>query len=110
MTIKLLLIWEQPRLVCVLRTSKNATADEIVDFVGGQIARYKSPKHVVFVDKLPRTAGWATSTGPLSNQPSGAGLTGFHDQIRSRDEKHRRRHHRDLEMSTQSIRQHVGCR
>lgn len=39
-----------------------------------------------------------------------AGLTGFHDQIRSRDEKHRRRHHRDLEMSTQSIRQHVGCR
>jgi hypothetical protein len=32
------------------------------------------------------------------------GLTGFHDQIRSRDEEHWRRHHRDFEMPSQSIR------
>ncbi len=38
------------------------------------------------------------------------GLTGFHDQIRSRDEEHWRRHHRDFEMSTQPIRRHVGYR
>lgn len=47
---------EAIKAVCVLQTSKNATADEIIDFVGAQIARYKRPKHVVFVDKLPRTA------------------------------------------------------
>jgi long-chain acyl-CoA synthetase len=48
---------EAIKAVCVLRPSKNATADEIINFVGGQIARYKRPKHVVFVDKLPTTAG-----------------------------------------------------
>ena len=42
-------------------------AGEIIDFVNGQIARYKRPKHVVLVDKLPRTAG-ATSIGLLLNQ------------------------------------------
>ncbi|MEA3134088.1 MAG: hypothetical protein QOG17_1934 [Gammaproteobacteria bacterium] len=48
---------EAIKAVCVRHTSENATADEIIDFVGGKIARYKRPKHVVFVDKLPRTAG-----------------------------------------------------
>lgn len=48
---------EAIKAVCVLRPSKNATPDEIINFVGGQIARYKRPKHVVFVDKLPTTAG-----------------------------------------------------
>lgn len=28
-----------------------------------------------------------------------ANLTGLYDQVRSRDEKHRRRHYRDFEMS-----------
>ena len=48
---------EAIKAVCVLHTSRNATADEIIDFVGGKIARFKKPKHVVFLDKLPRTAG-----------------------------------------------------
>jgi long-chain acyl-CoA synthetase len=48
---------EAIKAVCVLHPSKKATADEVIDFVGGQIARYKRPKHVVFVDKLPRTTG-----------------------------------------------------
>jgi acyl-CoA synthetase (AMP-forming)/AMP-acid ligase II len=48
---------EAIKAVCVLQTSKNATADEIINFVGGKIARYKRPKHVVFVDKLPTTSG-----------------------------------------------------
>jgi acyl-CoA synthetase (AMP-forming)/AMP-acid ligase II len=47
---------EAVKALCVLRTSKNATADEIIDFVGGKIARYKRPKHVVFIDELPKTS------------------------------------------------------
>jgi len=47
---------EAIKAVCVLQPSKHATAGEIIDFVGGLIARYKKPKHVVFVDQLPRTA------------------------------------------------------
>jgi acyl-CoA synthetase (AMP-forming)/AMP-acid ligase II len=47
---------EAVKAVCVLRTSKNATANEIIDFVSGQIARYKRPKHVVFIDELPKTS------------------------------------------------------
>jgi long-chain acyl-CoA synthetase len=47
---------EAIKAVCVLRTSKNATADEIINFVGGQIARYKRPKHVVFIDEFPKTS------------------------------------------------------
>lgn len=49
---------------------RTKPAGEIIDFVGGQIARYKRPKHVVLVDKLPRTAG-ATSIGLLLNQRTG---------------------------------------
>lgn len=48
---------EAIKAVCVLQPSKVATADEIIDFVGGLIARYKRPKIVVFVDKLPKGAG-----------------------------------------------------
>lgn len=47
---------EAVKAVCVLRTGKQATANEIIDFAAGQIARYKKPKHVVFVDQLPKNA------------------------------------------------------
>ena len=46
---------EAIKAICVRRTGANVTADEIVDFVAGQIARYKKPKHIVFVDQLPKT-------------------------------------------------------
>jgi long-chain acyl-CoA synthetase len=45
---------EAIKAICVLQPSKMATADEIIDFVGGLIARYKRPKLVVFVDGLPK--------------------------------------------------------
>ena len=45
---------EAIKAVCVLRPSKMAAAEEIIEFVGGLIARYKRPKVVVFVDKLPK--------------------------------------------------------
>jgi acyl-CoA synthetase (AMP-forming)/AMP-acid ligase II len=47
---------EAIKAVCVRHASGSATAEEIIDFVGGKIARYKRPKHVVFVDSLPMTA------------------------------------------------------
>ena len=48
---------EAIKAVCVLQPSKAATADEIIDFVGGLIARYKRPKIVVFVHELPKGTG-----------------------------------------------------
>ena len=48
---------EAIKAVCVRKKSADATAEEIVDFVGAQIARYKRPKHVVFVEALPKTTG-----------------------------------------------------
>lgn len=44
---------EAIKAVCVVRQS--VTADDIIAFVGEKIARYKKPKHVVFVDRLPTT-------------------------------------------------------
>lgn len=47
---------EAIKAVCVCQSGKSASAAEIIDFVAGQIARYKKPKHVVFVDALPKDA------------------------------------------------------
>ena len=47
---------EAVKAICVLHPSKTATAEEIIDFAGGLIARYKRPKRVVFVDRLPKGA------------------------------------------------------
>ena len=47
---------EAVKAVCVCRPDKSVTAAALIDFVGGRIARYKKPKHVVFVAALPRTA------------------------------------------------------
>ena len=41
--------------VCVLKAGSGLKPQELIDFVGGRIARYKKPKHVTFVEALPRT-------------------------------------------------------
>jgi long-chain acyl-CoA synthetase len=46
---------EAIKAVCVLEPGKSVEAQEVIDFVAGNIARYKKPKHVVFVDALPKT-------------------------------------------------------
>jgi len=51
---------EAIKAVCVLKPGATATAIEIIDFVAASIARFKKPKHVVFVDRLP-----TTSTGEI---------------------------------------------
>jgi acyl-CoA synthetase (AMP-forming)/AMP-acid ligase II len=47
---------EAIKAVCVSQGSTRPSADDIITFVGERIARYKRPKHVVFVDALPRTS------------------------------------------------------
>lgn len=45
---------EAIKAVCVLKSGKSLEAKELIDFVASKIARYKKPKHVVFVDALPK--------------------------------------------------------
>lgn len=47
---------EVPAAHVVLRAGAQVTADELIDFVGAQIARYKRPRLVKLVDALPKTA------------------------------------------------------
>ncbi len=50
---------EAVKAVCRCKPGQTATAQEIIDFVGGRIARYKRPKFVTFVDALPKTTAGA---------------------------------------------------
>ncbi len=45
------------KAVCVLKPGQALTAKELIDFVGGRIARYKKPQYVQFVDSLPEKNG-----------------------------------------------------
>ena len=45
---------EAIKAVCVLKSGGQASAQEVIDHVASKIARYKKPKHVVFVDSLPK--------------------------------------------------------
>src|SRR5690606_17057902 len=45
---------EVGKAIVVLRPGMTATAEEIIKFFDGRLARYKIPKHVEFVDALPR--------------------------------------------------------
>jgi acyl-CoA synthetase (AMP-forming)/AMP-acid ligase II len=47
---------EAVKALCVLKAGHTLSAEELIEFVGARIARYKKPKHVVFVQSLPRTA------------------------------------------------------
>ncbi len=42
------------KAVCVLKPNTQLTPQELIDFVGGRIARYKKPGYVQFVDSLPK--------------------------------------------------------
>ena len=47
---------EAIKAVCVLEPGAKLDAAEVAEYVAARIARYKKPKHVVFVDRLPKTA------------------------------------------------------
>jgi acyl-CoA synthetase (AMP-forming)/AMP-acid ligase II len=50
---------EAIKAVCTLKAGQTATAQHVIDFVGGRIARYKRPKYVEFVDAMPKTPAGA---------------------------------------------------
>lgn len=51
---------EAVKAVCVLKPGQTLAAEALIEFVGRRIARYKKPKHVVFVTALPKTAAGGT--------------------------------------------------
>ncbi len=44
---------EAIKAVCVLKPGKNIDSEELIEFVASNIARYKKPHHIVYVDSLP---------------------------------------------------------
>lgn len=50
---------EAVKAVCEARPGTSVASEALIEFVGQRIARYKKPKHVVFVERLPRTAAGA---------------------------------------------------
>jgi long-chain acyl-CoA synthetase len=45
---------EGVKAVCVLKKDAKLSGQELIDFVGGRIARYKKPGYVEFVNSLPK--------------------------------------------------------
>jgi acyl-CoA synthetase (AMP-forming)/AMP-acid ligase II len=46
---------ESIKAVCVMKEGRAVTEKEVIDFVSQRIAPYKKPKHVQFVNSLPKT-------------------------------------------------------
>ncbi len=47
---------EAVKAVCMCKPGERASEQELIEFVGQRIARFKKPKYVVFVAQLPHTA------------------------------------------------------
>ena len=45
---------EAIKAVCVLNQGETLEESELIEFVAAKIARFKKPKHVVFVSELPK--------------------------------------------------------
>ncbi len=50
---------EAIKAVCTCKPGHSATAQQVIDFVGARIARYKRPKYVEFIDVMPKTTAGA---------------------------------------------------
>jgi acyl-CoA synthetase (AMP-forming)/AMP-acid ligase II len=50
---------EAVKAVCVLKQGYAVSAAELIEFVASNIARYKKPKYIVFVEELPKLASGA---------------------------------------------------
>jgi acyl-CoA synthetase (AMP-forming)/AMP-acid ligase II len=62
---------EAIKAVCVLKARSGLTPQELIDFVASRIARYKKPKHVVFVDALPKTTEGETDREAIKKRHGG---------------------------------------
>ncbi len=63
---------EAIKAVCVVRAGQQVSPADLIEFVGGRIARYKKPKHVIFVDALPRTAAGVVDRQKVKDAHGGA--------------------------------------
>ncbi|MEW5721362.1 MAG: hypothetical protein AB1817_22230, partial [Chloroflexota bacterium] len=61
---------EVGRAIVALKPGTTATGDELLAFCEGQLARYKIPKSVVFVDALPRNTLGKINRGELKEKYS----------------------------------------
>lgn len=62
---------EAIKAVCVCKGGASVTAQELIDFVGQRIARYKRPKHVVFVNALPKAANGSVDRNKVKQDHGG---------------------------------------
>lgn len=60
------------KAVCTLKKDQKLTAEELIDFVGSRIARFKKPQYVEFVEELPRTAGGAIDRAKVKSLYGGS--------------------------------------
>ncbi len=63
---------EVPRAVAVLREGATVTADEVLGFLAGRLAKYKIPASLVFTRELPRTASGKLHKPSLRREHGGA--------------------------------------
>ncbi len=47
---------EAIKAICALKKGESLNENELIEFVAARIARYKKPKYIIFVSKLPKTA------------------------------------------------------
>jgi fatty-acyl-CoA synthase len=47
---------ERPKAFVVLRDGADLTADDLIEFLRDRLARYKTPRHIEFLDVLPKTS------------------------------------------------------
>jgi acyl-CoA synthetase (AMP-forming)/AMP-acid ligase II len=52
---------EAIKAICVLKSGESLPETELIEFVASKIARFKKPKHVVFVSDLPKTGDGSTN-------------------------------------------------
>ncbi len=61
---------EVGKAIVALKPGTTATPDELIAFCDGQLARYKTPRSVVFVDALPRNTLGKINRGELKQKYS----------------------------------------
>jgi long-chain acyl-CoA synthetase len=62
---------EAVKAVCVCRPGTSVALADLSEFVAGKLARYKRPKHVVFVDALPKTPAGAIDRAAVKQAHGG---------------------------------------
>jgi acyl-CoA synthetase (AMP-forming)/AMP-acid ligase II len=59
---------EAVKAVCVKEKGSDLTEDDLIEFVAQRIARYKKPKHVTFMDALPKKDDGSTDRQAVKAQ------------------------------------------